>query len=993
MVASGRIRYNRPMDGSGLERETQRIGRQILGRLKPEPHSLFKKEWWQGQILRRCMENEALKIALFRFVDVLPNLKDSNEIVRVFREYLDRPDIGEIPFLSWGMKTLVPGSPTVPLAAAAIRKNVEALASQFIAGRDLAAAGPKLEALWRAGISSSVSMVGEVAVNEAESEAYLKLYSETIEKLARLTEPWPNVDGGVGDRFGPLPRANLALKLSSIYSQLDPLDFDPSLRVLTDRLESLLILGRQHRIHLHLDMEHYAFKDLILEAFFRAMARPELSDYFDVGIVVQAYLKESEADLSRILEWARKHRPGLTIRLVRGAYWDYETVTHRQNGWPVPVYLSKGETDANYERLTDQVLAASDYIRAAFGSHNVRSLARAVAAARGRSLPDGEYEFQMLYGMGGPLPATLTDLGFRVRIYAPVGERITGMAYLVRRLLENTSNESFLRSYFVEGRKTDDVLKRLEPKTGRDPEPKGFRNEPPLEFRRAEVRADFARALVFVRERLGRNYPLIIDGEEIETTEKIDSVNPALPGEIIGRSASAGPEHGEQAVTAALAAQGEWAAQPAHDRAEVLRKAAEVLRERRLELAAWEVLEVAKTWREADADVTEAVDFLRYYADEIERLDEPRKMGDYPGERNRYAYSPIGIGAVIAPWNFPLAIPAGMVAAGLAAGNAVLFKPSELSPVMGWHLVSAFRKAGLPEGVLAYLPGRGEAVGNFLVKHPRVGFIAFTGSQAVGLSIVTDAARMQPGQRHVKRVVAEMGGKNAVIVDGTADLDQAVLGVVTSAVGYSGQKCSACSRVIVMESVYDIFLHRLSGALSSLRIGSPEDPGTQIGPVIEATARDRLNQAIEAGAKEGRLVLHRTDLPKDGFFIGPAVIADVAPESRLAQEELFGPVVAVIRAKDLSEALRIANATDYALTGGLYSRSPAAIARVSRELAAGNIYINRSITGALVNRQPFGGYRLSGVGSKAGGPDYLLQFMIPKVVTENTLRRGFAPPD
>jgi len=980
------------MDSSEIEREAQRVGREILTRLKRERHSLFEKEWWQGQVLRWCMENESFKVAFFRFIDVLPNLKSSGDVVRLFREYFDRPGINTPPLLSLGMKTLIPGSPAVPLAAKAIRANVEMMARSFIAGRDLDTARPHLEKLNRSGAAWSVSMLGEVAVSEEESEAYFRRYLDAIEQLPGFSTD--DLSSAIsGDRFGTIPRANLAVKLSSLYSQTDPLDWEGSLSVLTERLVRLLILARERGAHIHLDMEHYAIKGLILEAFSRAMNRPELSGFRDAGIVIQAYLRDSEEDLERILAWAAKHRCGITVRLVRGAYWDYESVTHRQNGWTVPVYLVKGETDANYERLADRLLAASDTVRAAFGTHNVRSLASVIATARSRGISERDFEIQMLFGMAGPLQDALTGMGFRVRIYTPVGELITGMAYLVRRLLENTSNESFLRSYFVEGQSPESVLAAPAAAPLREPKIESFQNEPPLDFRVDRVRSQFSDAVASVRGQLGRDYPLWIAGEAVRTDDWIVSINPAHPSEVVGRSASAGTQEADRAIAAAEAAVMEWSRQPAGERAGILRRAAESLRTRRMELSAWEVFEVGKTWREADRDVNEAIDFLRYYADEIERKAPSRRLGDYPGERNLYSYVPIGIGVVIAPWNFPLAIPAGMVSAALAAGNAVLFKPSELSPVMGYHLVKAFTEAGLPEGVLAYLPGRGEIVGDYLVRHPAIGYITFTGSREVGLGIIERAARPAEGQRHVKRVVAEMGGKNAIIVDETADLDLAVPGVVQSAVGFQGQKCSACSRAIVLESVYDAFLGRLIGALKSLRIGPPEDPATELGPVIDAAAQRRLRTAIEEGAREGRLILQVTEVPPEGFYVGPAVIADLAPECRIAREELFGPVVAVLRAKNLDEAIRIANNTDYALTGGLYSRSPAAIERVSREMTAGNLYINRGITGALVGRQPFGGYRLSGVGSKAGGPDYLLQFMIPKVVTENTMRRGFDSAD
>jgi RHH-type proline utilization regulon transcriptional repressor/proline dehydrogenase/delta 1-pyrroline-5-carboxylate dehydrogenase len=346
---------------------------------------------------------------------------------------------------------------------------------------------------------------------------------------------------------------------------------------------------------------------------------------------------------------------------------------------------------------------------------------------------------------------------------------------------------------------------------------------------------------------------------------------------------------------------------------------------------------------------------------------------------------------VIAPWNFPLAIPTGMVTAALVTGNAVLFKPAEQTPAVASLLVAALRAGGVPDGVLAFLPGVGEEIGAYLVEHPDVAFVAFTGSKAVGLGIVEAAAVHRPGQRHVKRVIAEMGGKNALIVDADADLDQAVPAIVASAFGYAGQKCSACSRLVVVDSVADELLARLVGAARELRIGHPRHMSTQLGPVIDAEAYKRVRSYVELADHEGTVLLARDDVPEHGFFVGPTIVADVSPRSRLASEEIFGPMLTVLRAKDFDDALAIANDTDYALTAGVLSRSPANIRRAAAELRAGNVYVNRSITGAVVGRQPFGGYGLSGVGSKAGGPDYLLQFVDPRVVTENTLRQGFAP--
>jgi RHH-type proline utilization regulon transcriptional repressor/proline dehydrogenase/delta 1-pyrroline-5-carboxylate dehydrogenase len=470
--------------------------------------------------------------------------------------------------------------------------------------------------------------------------------------------------------------------------------------------------------------------------------------------------------------------------------------------------------------------------------------------------------------------------------------------------------------------------------------------------------------------------------------------NPAELEQTLGRVAMGEARHTEMAVRAAREAQGPWAALGARRRADYLRAAADVLRRRKFEIAAWEILECGKQWRESDADVAEAIDFCEYYAQCAIALDEPQEV-NLPGEENRFIYVPRGVTAVISPWNFPLAILTGMTTAALATGNTVVMKPAEQSSTTAAKLMEVFQEVGLPGGVVNYLPGRGEVVGAALVEHPDVALVVFTGSRAVGLAINKRAAEVSAaGLPYVKRVIAEMGGKNAIIVDADADLDEAVLGVVKSAFGYQGQKCSACSRAIVLDSVYEAFLTRLVEATRSLKVGPAVDPATSVAPVIDRDSVERIQRYIELGRTEAREVLATNigDLAKKGNFVGPHIFADVKPRSRLAQEEIFGPVLAVIRAKDLTEAIAIANGTEYALTGGIFSRSPANLERATREMQVGNLYLNRSITGALVGRQPFGGYKMSGIGSKAGGPDYLLQFVLPKTITENTLRRGFAPP-
>jgi RHH-type proline utilization regulon transcriptional repressor/proline dehydrogenase/delta 1-pyrroline-5-carboxylate dehydrogenase len=503
------------------------------------------------------------------------------------------------------------------------------------------------------------------------------------------------------------------------------------------------------------------------------------------------------------------------------------------------------------------------------------------------------------------------------------------------------------------------------------------------------MRAKFARVLALRRSDVVE-VPAFIGGREVRTSESIVSVDPADAGTEVARSASCGIAEADDALQAAAAAQRSWAARPVVDRAAVLFRAADWMRSRRFELAAMEVFEASKPWKEADADVCEAIDFCEYYGRRMLRLAGGGEVQSPPGEANALRYDALGIAVVIAPWNFPLAIPTGMTAAALVAGNAVLLKPAEQTPLVAWQLVRAFRESGMPPGVVNLLPGVGEVVGAYLVDHPAVNLIVFTGSRAVGLDIVAKAARVAEGQRHTKRVIAEMGGKNAVIVDSDADLDQAVPGVIQSAFGYAGQKCSAASRLVVHSAVYKEMLERLAGAAEEVVVGHPKHMPVTVGGLIDEDAQRRVLSYIERGAVEGRILCRRTDVPRQGFFVGPAIVTNLERSSTLVTDEIFGPVLSVLEAGSYDEAIEIANDTVYALTGGVYSRTRAHTRRAANELRAGNVYINRAITGAVVGRQPFGGYGLSGVGSKAGGPDYLLQFLNPRTVTENTLRQGFA---
>jgi RHH-type proline utilization regulon transcriptional repressor/proline dehydrogenase/delta 1-pyrroline-5-carboxylate dehydrogenase len=498
-------------------------------------------------------------------------------------------------------------------------------------------------------------------------------------------------------------------------------------------------------------------------------------------------------------------------------------------------------------------------------------------------------------------------------------------------------------------------------------------------------------ALARLDDRLPLEAPVLVGGDEGAAVD-FESTDPGSPSRIVALAARAGAGDVAAAVDAATAVAPAWSETPAEERAATLVRAADLMRQHRLDLTALEVRECAKPWAEADADVCEAIDFLEYYARQAIELDRAPELLQVPGERNSMRYTARGVAAVIAPWNFPIAIPCGMAAAALAAGNAVVLKPAEQSPACGYALATALREAGVPAGAISLLPGFGDA-GEALVRHPGVHTIAFTGSSAVGLEIVRAAAETPAEQRHVKRVVSEMGGKNCVIVDADADLDEAVPAIVSSAFGYAGQKCSAAARVLAHEGLADQLLERLVGATATLVVGQAETFGTDVPPVIERDARDRVERYVDEAARTGRLDRPAADVPLEGWFCAPAVAHDLPPDSSVLTEEIFGPLLAVEQVASVDAALDVLEQAPFALTAGLFSRSPAIVEEAKRRVPVGNLYVNRGITGAKVGRQPFGGNRRSGIGSKAGGPGYLLQFVEPRVVSENTARHGLVVSD
>jgi len=957
--------------------------------------ALFGKKGFYGALMDWSMRDEHFKTQLFRFVDVLPTLTSSAEITRHLNEYLGEEQVKLSPALRLGLKAAGGAS---WLFGAGIKAQVTGMARQFMLGNDPKEILEILLKLHKQGIAFTVDVLGEAVVSEAEADQYAQRYLDLLDLLGREVSRWRPPCQSNDGQSGPLPPINISVKVSALYSQIHPTDPSTAIQRISHRLRPILRRAKELHAFVNLDMESYVLKDLTLHLFQTVFLEPEFVSGPACGLALQAYLRDSEADLRTLVQWARAAGRRITIRLVKGAYWDYETVMAQQRHWPIPVFSSKPETDANFEGLSLILLENADAVDSAFATHNARSIANVLAQAERLGINQRQFEFQMLYGMADSIKSAVLQLGCRLREYCPVGELLPGMAYLVRRLLENTSNEGFLASKFAKDSTRDELLRNPADLVSRSTrierplKPTLFQNEPLTDFTIAEERERMAKAIADLRPRLGKRHSLIINNKPVSAQDWLPSLNPANQAEVVGYSAQASVEHAEQALGAARAAQPGWARLPAAERAALLEKIADLMRRDKSELCALEILEAGKNWMEADADVAEAIDFCGFYAASMRELGQPLCTQVVAGETNVQHWLPRGVGIIIAPWNFPLAILSGMTTAAVVAGNAVIMKPSDQTPVIAARLMDLCLEAGLPPGVVNLLTGPGDSVGAHLVGHPRVDFVAFTGSKEVGLKIWETAGRTLAGQVDLKKVVCEMGGKNCIIVDSDADLDEAVTGCISSAFGYQGQKCSALSRLVVLEENYDKFLARLMAAAASLQVGPAEIPGNIIGPVISRDAQERISKTIEAGKTQGKLAWQgAVPTDRNACYVSPSIFTEVPAASRLFREEIFGPVLSITRAKNFDEALALANDSEFALTGGLYSRSPENIARAKAEIVCGNLYINRPITGAVVERQPFGGFKMSGGGTKAGGREYLQNFLLPRVITENCLRRGFAP--
>lgn len=970
--------------------------------------SLFKKDYWTGKVMDLSMKNEAFKQEMFRFVDVFPYLTRPESVARHIQEYFCRGDQDFPKTMQWGLSKVKPDSMVAKMAAKSIGKNINTMGKQFITGRTIEeAAKVMLKARKKDGVAWTVKILKEAVTSTREEEEFLVNQMELMEHYAGIVKEWPAL--GTGEKggldWGFTPQVNISLMASCLYSQYLPKScaMDYAIDRAKERLRPIYRKAQELDAYVLMDMEHLPARKFTLDLFKSINDEPEFRDWPHKGIAYQAYMKDAEPLLADLLEWAKKGGHDFGMRLIKGAFWDEEVVLASMYNYPVPVFTNKHEIDASYERCARTVLENHRYIQLKCASHNIRTVAFVTECAKQLDVPANRLEFQMLHGMAENLREAWKKHEMRLRLYSPVGEIVSGMAYLVRRLLENTSSESFLRQSFVNGAAKEEMLRdpailaRENPEAGGGQEMDSeygetgpFANEPPIEWD-TPTHAAFVAALENTKARLPYEVTPVVDGIAVPGGTQVTSTDPNMPERVVGSVACADLALVEKAIAAAKTAHADWSVTPADERAAYLFKAADRFRAERHDLAALLVYEGGKNWNEAQADICEAVDFLEFYGREMIRLAKPRMASEVPGETSQLGYLPRGVGAVIAPWNFPLPISVGMTSAAIVTGNTVVYKPASQVPVIGQAVYRIFEGVGLPKGVLNFLPGPGGQIGDALVTHKDVAFTVFTGSMEVGLGIIEKSGRTPEGAMQVKNVIAEMGGKNAIIVDSDADIDAAVGPIVQSAFSYMGQKCSAASRLIVLEENYDKFISRFKNAVETLIVGPAEDPRTDLGAVIDQAARNKIDAYIQLGKSEGTLLTQGSVGDCRGHVVPPTVFTDIPVESRLAQEEIFGPVVCIFKVKDFGEALRVANNTRYALTGGLFSRSPANIESACRDFMVGSLYINRAITGAMMKRHPFGGFKMSGVGSKAMGQDYLQQFMYARTIVENTFRSGFAP--
>lgn len=959
----------------------EELGKQFL---QPKDNQYVKNELYYT-LLNWILENDTLKTPLFQFISVLPHLKTSESVLDHLKTYFDDTPGNWPHFLALGIHLAKIAPDTV---SQAIRKNITAIAHLFITGSTIEEIIHYIEKSRSQSKTFTLDLLGEAVLNEEAAIKYQKTYLDLLDELYACSKNWPfeaQIDEGPEQQ--DLPKIQLSIKLSSLTENLNLTAWESTKNILKERLYPIFKKAQIMHAAIVIDMEQHALKSMTQAVFTELILDNEFKDYPYFGIVVQAYLKSTDEDIQYYINLSQKRKTPFILRLVKGAYWDYEIKTADTKQSKPPVYTKKYETDAQYEKTARVLLKNHSLFHLGFASHNIRTLAATLAYAESLNLSKRDYEVQMLYGMANAFKENIIEAGYRLREYLTLGEMVTGMAYLVRRLLENSSNESFLKQSLIEKRSLDILLQDPAEKLHQPHiqetiiDKNTFINEPFTSFADENHRKKLYKALENSASDIQKNYPLIINGKHIQTGQLHTHHNPSHPEIILGYIHLSDLKTAYEAINHAQSGFEIWKQTPIKTRITLLEKIGELIKRDRFQLMALQIREVGKTWAEADADIAEAIDFCYYYAREMERLGHPYNTENTLGQISYYGYVSRGVSLVIAPWNFPLAILTGMTMAALVTGHSVIMKPSESGSMTAYHLMKLIQEAGCPPQVVQFLPCDGPTIGQAVIEHPAIANIVFTGSKAVGLKIYAHAAKTSATTTHLKRCLLELGGKNAIIIDEDVDISTVVPIIIHSATSFAGQKCSALSRLIIVGHMYEPLIHALKKRFEALQVKPAENPEAHLGPVINEKAYLRLQDAISKG-KNSAEIYAQAPIPQNGYFIPPTLFINPESNSFLLQDELFGPILTIIKVNTLQEAIKIANNTPYALTGGLFSNHPKHIEEIKKHLQVGNLYINRGITGALVQRHPFGGFKLSGGGSKAGGPDYLIHFMDPKTITQ-----------
>jgi len=902
-------------DDPALERRIGEIGRSLLKHARGRRTSLLSRAYWSERLMNRATQDEAFKNQLFRFIDAFPAFKTPRQVHEHLADYFLR---GGVPLPAGLGPALKAGGLVKSAMSRLISGQIRSMAARFIAGADIPTAAPILARLWANDTAHTITLLGERCLSAGEALAYQQAHIRVLREVAAAAANWPAGDRAEHDHLGPIPRVNLSLKLSALHPTPDPLAIDTIAPILRQTIQPILDEAKRLGAQIHIDSEQRELKELVFEVFMRCA---EASDV-PIGVVVQAYLRSAEEDAQRIIDWTRRTGRQVTIRLVKGAYWDHETAHAARMGWPVPVWSRKSDTDACFERVAKMFIQATPRsareggVRLALGSHNARSIAAVLALIEQHDLPPEAVELQMLYGMAGELKTAAAALKLRVREYVPVGRMIPGMAYLVRRLLENTSNESWLKASFRDHVSAEALLAsphRSAATPDQDIEDPGdarpFRHEPPRDFADRSVRRAFAEAI-------GRIPPHDDGIEMIE--EKTD-----------------------RALASALAALPGWSERSARERTAVLVNAAADMRRRRDELAAVIIGLAGQCWREANKEVCRAIDFCAYHARQAVNLFEAHP--DCGG--------PLGVMLIAAPLDEPLAGLCGLATAALVTGNTVLVSVPRPARAIAGLFCSIMRDAGCPAEALHLLIEEAQAVAD---HHP-------------------DVHRIE---------VDRPDGGSVIIVDESADPDSAVLGVRRAAFGAAGRMPCSCRRVVSLQAVHDTFVHRLCESTKALRIGDPADPATDIGPVLDDQAQESINAFIALGRTEAHAAL-AMELPEEAALMGgrhyvaPHIFRDVPPAGVFANRPCPGPVLSIMKSASFPEALRLARSFTGTTAVGLYSRTPSNIEKTRAAFSATDLFINRPVESIPVGRPSMDGVHLARAGAQLGAADSLRRFLRP----------------